>query len=462
MAEISVEQSSRRARDLFNKGFGAMERGNIDYAINLFYDCVKAEPKLTQARKYLRICQVQRAKKQETGSVGKAVSMVRSIPAQLKIHGMLRKGKADEAVLACEELLRDDPLNPNYLNLFVESAIKADLQESATVTLEAVRDQFADDVEMLRKLGQLYQAVGSFAEAKACFEHICELRPNDPEAVRQLKNAMALHSMNADGWAGSVQRGGSFHEILKDKNEAVLLEQEKKAVKSDNDADNLINEMLQKIAAEPANVNYYRALSRLYAQRKLFDDAVATLQRALEVNPGDPELENALSAMRIQKLDFDIEGLRSAGDEEAATAKEAEKVEFVYLDLQDRVKRYPNDHKLRYEWGVMLFERDLFNEAIQQFQFSQRNPRFRPLSLYYIGLCFERKNQYDMAAEQFEKAMEEMAVMDDTKKGICYELGLVWEKLGDPGKALEYFKQIYQVDIGYRDVSHKIETSYRK
>jgi tetratricopeptide (TPR) repeat protein len=460
MAEITVEQTSRKVRDAFNKGFASMERGNIDYAINLLFECVKIEPRFLQARKYLRICEVQRAKKLDQGGVSRAMGAVRNLPAQIKVHALIRKGRGLDAVLACEELLRESPLNVTCINLFVEAALKAELPEAAAVTLEAVRDSFPDDVNMLRKMGELYTALGNHGEAKACFERVCELKPNDPDSVRALKNAMAMHSMNADGWSGSAARGGSFRDMMKDSREAVLIEQESKAVKSDKDADNLIAETLQKIAAEPGNINYYRALSRLYTQRKMFDDATDTLKRALEVSPGDPEMENALSATQIQKLDYEIAQLREAGDEEGATAKEAEKNEFTFNDLRDRVARYPNDHKLRYSWGVALYERDLLTEAIQQFQFSQRNPRFKTLSIYYIGMCFERKQQYDMAAEQFQKAMEDLPTMDATKKSICYELGSVLEKIGNADQAMECYKQIYQVDIGYRNVSQKIEQMY--
>jgi tetratricopeptide (TPR) repeat protein len=462
MAEITIEKCSRKAKDLFHKGFAAMERGNVDYAINLLFECVKVEPQLLQARKFLRVAEVQKAKKVDSSGLSRAMGKMRSLPAQLKINGMIRKGNVQEAVMACEELLREDPVNLAYVNLFVSAAIKAELPEAAAMTIEAVRERFPDDVEMLRKLGELYQAVGDHANAKACFEHICELKPNDPDSIRQLKNAMALDSMHTDGWKDSAEKGGSYRDIMKDSREAVLLEQESKAVKSERDADNLIGDMLQKIAAEPANVNYYRALSRLYVQRKMFEDAVATLQRALEVNPGDPEVENSLSNLHIQRFDSEIQELKNAGDEAGAAAKETERTEFVFNDLQDRVKRYPNDHKLRYDWGVQLYERQQFNDAIQQFQFAQRNPRYKVLSLYYIGMCFEQKQQFDLAAEQLQKAMDELPTMDATKKSVCYELGRVLEGQGDLDRAMECFKQIYQVDIGYRDISQKMEQLYRR
>jgi len=48
----------------------------------------------------------------------------------------------------------------------------------------------------------------------------------------------------------------------------------------------------------------------------------------------------------------------------------------------------------------------------------------------------------------------------NTKKDICYELGLIAEELGDAAKAAGYYKQIYQVDIGYKDVAERVERIY--
>ena len=52
--------------------------------------------------------------------------------------------------------------------------------------------------------------------------------------------------------------------------------------------------------------------------------------------------------------------------------------------------------------------------------------------------------------------------MDDTKMDIIYELGSICEAIGQADRAADYYKQIYAVDISYRDVAQKIEKSYKK
>ena len=41
-----------------------------------------------------------------------------------------------------------------------------------------------------------------------------------------------------------------------------------------------------------------------------------------------------------------------------------------------------------------------------------------------------------------------------------YALGELAEERGDWGKAAEYFKEIYRHDIGYRDITQRVEKVY--
>jgi hypothetical protein len=52
--------------------------------------------------------------------------------------------------------------------------------------------------------------------------------------------------------------------------------------------------------------------------------------------------------------------------------------------------------------------------------------------------------------------------MDAMKKEILYNLGLVYEQLGEQKKSLNCMKQIYQADYGYKDVARRVESSYKQ
>ncbi len=460
MAEVTLDSVPKKTKDLFNRGFSAIERGNLDYAIEMLTACVELEPGLTRAWKFLRAADLKKSKQKPMSAFSKGISSVSKGPALLKGMALLKSGKHKEAMLAAEKLLQVDPINIKYAKLFAEAAVAGGYPEPAIMTLEVTRDHNPDDIALLNWLGALYQKLGRTSSARECFERLCEIAPNDASAVKQLKDAMAVDSMSGDGWEKTAEEGGTYRDILKNKDEAAKLEQEAKSQKSDSDSDSLISDLVSKIENEPANMNFRRALAKLYIEKHQFDEGIAALNEAIAMNPGDPELERSVSVAKTKQFDHRILELRSAGDEDEATNIEHEKIQFEFDDLQGKIERYPNDLALRYDWGKTLFENDYFNEAIQQFQMAQRNPKNRVMSLYYLGLCFKEKEQYDMAMDQFKTASSEILIMDNSKKDVLYAQGEVSELMDKPEQASEFYKEIYQADIGYRDVAQKIELAY--
>jgi tetratricopeptide (TPR) repeat protein len=78
----------------------------------------------------------------------------------------------------------------------------------------------------------------------------------------------------------------------------------------------------------------------------------------------------------------------------------------------------------------------------------------------YLGRCFAKRGMNDMAARKFQDALKEKVGFDEEKKELLYELGCALEKMGKPDEAIEQFKQIYETDIGYKDVAAKVDAYY--
>jgi len=456
MAVVALDDAPRKARELFDKGFAALERGNLGYSIDMLLAALDIEPRLLQARKFLRAAEIKKYKEGKPGP--HLVATLSNLPGLLKVMSSAKKNPA-EALKAAEKLLRADPLNITFINALTQAAVAADMPEVAIQTLEIAKEHYPSNTTVLETLGNLYLKTNQTQEAKNCFEVIHRLRPNDPKALKALKDASAIDTMKKGGW----NEAGSFRDVIKDSKEAALLEQESKAVKSDKDIDALINETRIKLQREPENVNYRRALADFYARAERFDDALQILTEAQSVSGrADPQIDRLIGAITVRKFDAEIAHLQDAGKSVEAQAMTAEKDRFLLADATERVRRYPNDLQFRYELGVLLFQNDRLNEAIQEFQLSQRNPQRRTRSLYYLAMCFKAKQQYDIALEQLEKAASEINIMDETKKDIIYEIGTTHELMGHQDKAVQNFKEIYSVDISYRDVAAKIEKAYKK
>jgi len=58
-------------------------------------------------------------------------------------------------------------------------------------------------------------------------------------------------------------------------------------------------------------------------------------------------------------------------------------------------------------------------------------------------------------ARKLQEALKEKPVFDEEKKELLYIYGCIVEKMGKRKEAIESFEQIYEVDIGYKDVAPK-------
>ncbi len=147
----------------------------------------------------------------------------------------------------------------------------------------------------------------------------------------------------------------------------------------------------------------------------------------------------------------------------AALAKaKKQRQEFLIDEARKRSERNPTDLQLRFELGEHLLAAGQFREALPELQRARQNPNARLRAMNLLGRCYQELGMLDLAAKQLEEAAREILTMDAMKKEIIYNLGLVYEAMGEAEKSIDCMKQIYEVDYGFRDVAVRVETSYGK
>ena len=457
-AEEPEKPVPQNIRNLHIKAQGSLER-NPDLAIDLLLRCVTACPWFLQARTDLRKAEIGRYLLKHNGKV--AVSPLASAQAffpKMKVAGLVKKQKFAEALVECEKLLLNDPLNIHFVKLFAETAIAAGRSPAGLMTMELAKEHIpANDVDATLVLGQLYFQTKNYPKAVECFDIVHRARPTDAAIGKMLKDAEAL---NTSGTWEEAAEAGDFRKAFQDKKMVEELDAANKSVKTADDAQKIIAETLRKIEKEPKNVNYYLALVNLYLQQKQYDEALQAIDKCRSVVGQDPQLDLRYAVVKTEKYDTDIAALREAGQTEQADALQAERDQYVFDDIAERVQRYPNDQHLRFELGEQYWKYGYPDEAIQQFQISQRSPKDRVMSLYLMAQCFRQKGMQDMAVEQLSGALEQLPSMDKQKMDVYDLLGEICEEEGKLDEAAKYFKEIYRADVTYKDVSDRVQRIY--
>ncbi len=439
-------------RNAFQKAQDVVRKNNIDYGLELLKALVFREPAFADARAALREAQMR--KLSSMSGFSKFIASIKANINVIKGKSCITKKPLD-AIRLAEEALCACPSCAGAYNLLSEAAQNAGAPFIAIDALESLRSLNPDDENNLRALADLYERNGQGMKVLQIRQIIANKHPGDLEAQAALRSAAALATM-------SENKMGDDSAMKDAKLKGAQAEREERIVRADDDIKDMIAVFEGKIAEGDKSVDTKRKLAELYQRGARHDDAIAIYEQIIQqLGTLDPSIDKAIEKSKVAIGEAKIEALRAQGASEAQIDAAQNEIYAYRLErAEDRVKTYPNDTQFRYELAVIYWEFQEVDKALEQFQIAQRNPQRRLSSVVFIGQCFSSKGQYDMAVEQFEKALAEMPVMDKEKMNALYYLGQTFESMGQIEKSLDCFKQIYSANVNFRDVAKRIEAGY--
>ncbi|HSU53265.1 MAG TPA: tetratricopeptide repeat protein [Candidatus Dormibacteraeota bacterium] len=462
MAEKTLNELPRELRMLFTKGDDALSRENFDYAITLFTQILSKEPANYEVRRKLRGAQLRKAG-DGGGLFKKMWGATKSQPMVTKGQLALRNNPA-EALEIAEQVLNNDPQNSFAHRIVVEAASALQMPRTAVMSLEILAGGSPKDRELAMKFANALADSGEIVRAEKILADLVASFPADQDLSLALKNISARKTMEKGGYDALAEGKGSYRDILRNKDEAVSLEQQNRQVKSEDTAERLIKEYEERLKADPNNLKLLRDLAELYTQKQKFDVALSYYERikASDTGAGDASLDKGIADTMRRKFDYQISQIDpTAPDHADQLAKiQAEKQAYSLAECQKRVERFPTDPQIRFELGQLYFEAGKIGEAIPEFQRAQQNPHRKAKAMSYLGQCYARRNMNDLAVRTFEASLKEKLIWDDEKKEIAYNLGVTLEKMGKRDEAKHQFEEIYGVDSSFRDVSQKMDQYY--
>lgn len=464
MTEKNTNEVSSRARDFYHRGTAAMHKENYDYAVEMYLEALRLEPGFYACREALRGVQLKKAGSARGGLFRKMIGKAGNSPALVQGQLLLRTNPA-EAILLAEQVLKSDGTHVAALRLLAEAALALGYSRTAVLSLEIAARHAPDDRDLLVKLAATLAECGQVERSEQVYDGLLKAHPNDPKIAQALKNVTARRTMQQGGFEVIASGEGSYRDMLKDRAEAVALEQQGRQVNPEEVTSTLLEEYETRIPLEPDNRVLLRRAAELLAQRGEFDRAIHYYRRILEKEGGgDPDIEKAIADLELRKLDARQEALDPASADYTLEQDRLrqEKREYQLRECQQRAERYPHDLGISFELGQLYMQTGKTSEAIREFQRAVNHPNRRLAAMKHLGQCFLQRGMNDLAARRFQEALKEKPVFDDEKKELLYLLGTVLDTMGRRDEALEQFKQIYEVDIGYRDVSEKIDAYYRQ
>jgi tetratricopeptide (TPR) repeat protein len=253
-----------------------------------------------------------------------------------------------------------------------------------------------------------------------------------------------------------MQRGklgtSTFAELVKQRQQAGAGE---KVVTAGESAEDLARIVYEAHEAGNPDREASRKLADLYFNKEDYDNALEYYRYLSALaNDTDPGLLRKISDTEVRRLSrIIVEKERElsalAPEDETAAALRAEldelkrgRAEHMLEEARKRVDRNPTDLQYRFELGEQMVLAGHYKEAIPELQKARSNPNTRTKALNMLGKCYTERNMLDLAAKTFMDAASEIPGMDGIKRDILYNLGQVYERLGDKEKSLDCMKQI--------------------
>lgn len=136
----------------------------------------------------------------------------------------------------------------------------------------------------------------------------------------------------------------------------------------------------------------------------------------------------------------------------------------ILAEFKDEVEEPDTggDLETHYNMGVAFKEMALYEEAIGEFQkvhqlaeqLKDTSYLLRCCSL--LAVCFLAKGLPELAVKWYQTALDAPSLGAENRLGLLYEMAAAYEVAGDRESALKHFKEVYALNIDYRDVTDRI------
>lgn len=428
----------------------AVRRRNYDFAIQLYQQILEIDPDVGEARGGLRRVLKARADQKKGG---KLMKLVKGASTLNVARGLSKAGKHDAAAKSCESYLESAPLDVDANMLLGTSLESGGRFRSALAVYEFIAEIDPRNAEGLKRAGAMMARSGDATKALGYYERALEVDPRDRDALKARKDLAAEAALETARY-DSVQHS---REQLVDAEATQRLERSRRMHQTPEELESDRDRLEGLFAEDPANVDVMIELAGVHEKLKDPEAALDVLERALSYRKGDRDLEERVGKVRGKALKRALAKAGKAGDHEKADRIEAQIRDHELAELRRRLTIHPGDAGLRLQLGQALLRTEQYDEAAAELQKALQDPRRALDARLALARCFEGKGFGELAAGEYEKALDGMPENDQRRREILYSLAALAEAAGDLERARGLYTRVYEVDVGFRDVAKKME-----
>jgi tetratricopeptide (TPR) repeat protein len=385
----------------------------------------------------------------DTSMISEVIYKLEEIEKKAPVNVMIKQTlaeaymKAIKPVKAVDELIKVLDLNPEKLDQVISS-------------YRRILDKYPDEPTTIKALGSALTAKQSYSEAVSEYmrlikygnEHIEEAVFGFKDILSKFPGQVHAHESLGDAYvkAGKVEEALlEYLEVLKLDHSAAkpIIDKCSKISKEDpnmilvhqvmghayilmNDPLKAITEAEFMIYLDKNNASAHQIMGDAYMKQNAFNKAQAAYASAMQIEPYNTDIHNNYGASCAEVLKADVEVYKKRVDEDPWRLG-------THLDL---AKLY-------------LYLRD-FDKGVKELQTAVKDSARAPFAYNLLGLTFVEMGRFDLAAIQFERALETLPKeLNDLSKSVRLNLGAAYEAMGNVPAALGLYEAIMTEDVDF-------------
>jgi tetratricopeptide (TPR) repeat protein len=470
-------EQRRIAAERFERAGQVIATGDYDYGVQLLLTCCKLDPANLLFRQTLRRTQKAKFSNNLRGS---RLAVVTNAGAKTRLKAARRNREHLKVLEVGEEILSRNPWDLGTQMEMAEAADALGLLDLAIFLLDQARQKYPKDATLNRALARLFEKRGNFAHAITLWQLVLEAVPTDVEAMHKAKDLAASETIQR-GKYGTVTSGSGEQRALTGSAEQRAMKAGAQASpRAPEPADRVGREaapILARIQSNPTDPHLYLQLAGIYRRGNQPERARAALEQGLGPTGNHFQLTIELMELDLEPFRKDLaiteQKLRDAdhsADDDLADDSPVEELRKIRSRLQKEIvsreielfrlkaDRFPADQTHRIELGVRLLRADRPDEAIVELQQARKDPRVAWRASLYLGHCFKRRNNWRLAARNYEEALSQLPAGEESaRKELLFALANGYAEAGDHGKAIDLGHELANLDFAYRDIGRLID-----
>lgn len=458
----------QRLQAVFEHARRSAEKGDYDYAHDLFGQCLREDPANLI---FLQHVLGNLAQKYGNSKKGARFAGLKIKATRMALHKAAGKGQWSDAFAAACDALKLNPWDTSALLDVAEAYREVGSDECQLYVLRWALDVAPKDVTVNRRAAETLSRLGQFDQAISCWRRVELARPGDEEATKAISQLSVEKTIHQGGYDQEHLHGARRDSVASDTDpHGSATQQGRKPTAADASqssvADTQEKQLLAAVEADPAETANYVELAELFTAQSRLREAEEILTRALAASGGgDLAIRELVEEAHLRRAHHQVHVAQRRAEQEKTpesidlskrVVAQAHQAEFeVYAA---RVDRNPGNVLLQYEFGLRCKRVGKFKEAIQAFQAARGDSRHKALVHLHLGESFQHIRQFRLAVASYEAAIEVADTTQiDTKKLALYRAGVLNTELGDRDRTEKHLTELAAIDFGYRDVADRLD-----